>query len=58
LLSYTYDPTKVDDCRRIRELEVEVERLKLLVAELLLAKKRGAAQAAGSFTRPLNSEDR
>ena len=34
-----FDPSKVDEGRRIRELETEVERLKLLVAELLLDKK-------------------
>ena len=34
-----HDPAQVDDGRRIRELEGEVERLKLLVAELLLDKK-------------------
>jgi putative transposase len=34
-----HDPAKVDDARRVRELEAEVERLKLLVAELLLDKK-------------------
>lgn len=34
-----FDPAKVDDARRIRELQVEVERLKLLVAELLLDKR-------------------
>ena len=34
-----HDPAKVDDARRVRELEVEVQRLKLLVAELLLDKK-------------------
>jgi transposase-like protein len=34
-----YDATKVDDARRVRELQVEVERLKLLVAELLLDKR-------------------
>ena len=34
-----HDPTKVDDARRTRELEVEVERLKVLVAELLLDKR-------------------
>jgi putative transposase len=33
------DPAKVDDGRRVRELQVEVERLKLLVAELLLDKR-------------------
>ena len=33
------DPAQVDESRRIRELETEVERLKLLVAELLLDKK-------------------
>ena len=33
------DPAKVDDARHIRELEVDVERLKLLVAELLLDKR-------------------
>ena len=34
-----HDPAKVDDARRVRQLEAEVERLKLLVAELLLDKK-------------------
>ena len=34
-----FDPATVDDARRIRELQVEVERLKLLVAELLLDKR-------------------
>ena len=34
-----HDPAQVDDARRVRELEAEVERLKLLVAELLLDKK-------------------
>jgi transposase-like protein len=34
-----HDPAKVDDARCVRELEAEVERLKLLVAELLLDKK-------------------
>ena len=34
-----YDPAQLDQSRRIRELETEVERLKLLVAELLLDKK-------------------
>jgi transposase-like protein len=34
-----HDPAKVDDARRVRELETEVERRKLLVAELLLDKK-------------------
>ena len=34
-----FDPAKVDDVRRLRELQVEVERLKLLVAELLLDKR-------------------
>ena len=34
-----FDPAKIDDARRIRELQVEVERLKLLVAELLLDKR-------------------
>jgi putative transposase len=31
-----HDPAKVDDARRVRELESEVERLKRLVAELML----------------------
>jgi putative transposase len=31
-----HDPAKVEDGRRVRQLEAEVERLKLLVAELLL----------------------
>ena len=30
------DPARVDDARRVRELQAEVERLKLLVAELRL----------------------
>ena len=34
-----FDSAKMDEGRRIRELETEVERLKLLVAELLLDKK-------------------
>jgi putative transposase len=34
-----HDPAKVDDARRVRQLETEVDRLKLLVAELLLDKK-------------------
>jgi putative transposase len=34
-----FDPAKIDDARRVRELQVEVERLKLLVAELLLDKR-------------------
>lgn len=33
------DSSAVDEGRRVRELEAEVERLKLLVAELLLDKK-------------------
>jgi putative transposase len=34
-----FDPAQADDARRVRQLEAEVERLKLLVAELLLDKK-------------------
>ena len=34
-----HDPAKVDDSRRVRTLEAEVERLKILVAELLLDKR-------------------
>ncbi len=34
-----HDPTQVDAARRVRELQAEGERLKLLVAELLLDKK-------------------
>jgi len=34
-----YDPARVDEGRRVRQLEAEVERLKLLVAELLLDKR-------------------
>jgi putative transposase len=34
-----FDPAQVDEARRARQLEAEVERLKLLVAELLLDKK-------------------
>ena len=34
-----FDRAQVDDARRVRELETEVERLKRLVAELLLDKQ-------------------
>ena len=34
-----HDPHQVDDARRVRELENEVERLKRLVAELMLDKQ-------------------
>ena len=34
-----HDPARVDTDRRCRELEVEVDRLKLLVAELMLDKQ-------------------
>jgi putative transposase len=34
-----HDPAQVDEARHIRELQVEVDRLKLLVAELLLDKR-------------------
>lgn len=34
-----FDPATVDDARRVRELQAEVERLKLLVADLLLDKR-------------------
>jgi transposase-like protein len=34
-----HDPTRVDEGRRVRQLEAEVERLKLLVAELMLDKR-------------------
>ena len=34
-----FDPDQVDDARRVRELEAEVERCKLLVAELMLDKR-------------------
>ena len=34
-----FDAAQVDDARRVRELEGEVERLKRLVAELLLDKQ-------------------
>jgi putative transposase len=33
-----HDPTQVDEARRLREREAEVERLKRLVADLLLDK--------------------
>lgn len=33
-----FDPAKVDEARRLREVQAEVERLKLLVADLLLEK--------------------
>lgn len=31
-----FDPARINDARRLRELQAEVDRLKLLVAELLL----------------------
>src|SRR5438067_7574177 len=34
-----HDPAKVDDARRVRELQTEVDRLKRLVAELMLDKQ-------------------
>jgi putative transposase len=34
-----YDPARIDDSRRVRELQSDVERLKRLVAELLLDKQ-------------------
>jgi transposase-like protein len=34
-----HDPAQVDDARRVRELQGEVERLKRLVAELMLDKQ-------------------
>jgi putative transposase len=34
-----HGPAKVDDARRVRELESEVERLNRLVAELMLARQ-------------------
>ena len=34
-----HHPAAVDDARRVRELQGEVERLKLLVAELMLDKR-------------------
>lgn len=34
-----FDPAVVDDARRVRELETEVDRLKRLVAELMLDKQ-------------------
>lgn len=34
-----FDPAVMDDSRRVRELESEVERLKRLVAELMLDKQ-------------------
>ena len=34
-----FDPAQADDARRVRELETEVERLKRLVADLMLDKQ-------------------
>lgn len=34
-----FDPAQADDSRKVRELEVELKRLKLLVADLLLDKQ-------------------
>ena len=33
-----FDPAKVDESRQLRELQAELDRLKLLVADLLLEK--------------------
>jgi putative transposase len=33
-----FDPARVDETRRLKELQTDVERLKLLVADLLLEK--------------------
>ena len=34
-----FDPAQVDEARRVRELETEVERLRRLVADLMLDKQ-------------------
>jgi transposase-like protein len=34
-----HDPAKIDDSRRVRELQGEIDRLKKLVAELMLDKQ-------------------
>jgi putative transposase len=36
---HRFDPVLVDDARRLRELQTEVDRLKLLCAELMLDKQ-------------------
>ena len=36
---HVHDPAEVDEARRVRELSIEVERLKRLVAELMLDKQ-------------------
>jgi putative transposase len=36
---HDHDPAQVDDARRVRELQAEVERYKQLVAELMLDKR-------------------
>jgi putative transposase len=54
-----HDPARVDEARRLRELQAEVERLKRLVAELMLdkqmlqdiAKKSGDADPAARRRR-------
>ena len=53
-----FDPAKVDDARRIRELQIEVERLKLLVAELLLDKRMLQDVAKKNWQRPASSGSR
>src|SRR5262245_12533978 len=44
-----HDPAKADDARRVREFQAEVERLKVLVAELMLDKRmlQKVAQKSG-----------
>jgi putative transposase len=51
-----YDPKQVDSDRRCRQLEVEVERLKRLVAELLLDKQMLQDVAKKKWGHPTSSE--
>jgi putative transposase len=51
-----HDPAQVDSDRRCRQLEVEVERLKRLVAELLLDKQMLQDVAKKKWRPPTSNE--
>jgi putative transposase len=55
---HRHDPAQVDSGRRCRQLEVEVERLKRLVAELLLDKQMLQDVAKKKWGPPTSSEPR
>jgi putative transposase len=53
-----FDPARVDDARRVRELQTEVERLELLVAELMLDKQMLQGIAKNKGRHPPSDEPR